>query len=52
MFSNTFNKENFINTFKYEIPNTAKTIIKDFNYFLQNIKITFIEKCKEKTKNP
>jgi hypothetical protein len=23
------NKENFINTFKYEIPNTIKTIVKD-----------------------
>jgi hypothetical protein len=41
IFSNTFNKENFINTFKYQIPDTIKTIVKDFNYSFQNIKIAF-----------
>jgi hypothetical protein len=50
IFSNTFNKDNFINTFKYEIPDTIKTIVRDSNSSLQNIKITFIEKCNENTK--
>jgi hypothetical protein len=50
IFSNTFNKENFINIFKYEIPDTIKTNVKDSNSSLQNIKITFIEKCNENTK--
>jgi hypothetical protein len=39
-----------MNTFKYEIPDTIKTIVKDSNSSLQNIKITFIEKCNENTK--
>jgi hypothetical protein len=50
IFSNAFHKEKFINTFKYEIPDTIKTIVKDSNSSLQNIKITFIEKCNENTK--
>jgi hypothetical protein len=50
IFSNTFNKENFINTFKYEIPVTIKTIVKDSNSSLQNIKFTFIEKSNQNTK--
>jgi hypothetical protein len=50
IFSNTFNKENFINTFKYEIPDTRKIIVIDSNSYLKNIKIIFIEKCNENTK--
>jgi hypothetical protein len=50
LFSNTFNKENFINTFKYEIPDIIKTIVRDSNSSLQNTKITFIEKYNENTK--
>jgi hypothetical protein len=49
LFNNNFKKENLIDTFKYEVTDTIKTIIKDTNSSLQNVKITFTEKCGENT---
>jgi hypothetical protein len=49
-FVNSFTKQDFINVFKGEIPDTVTDIVKDSSSTLQNLKITFISKTDNNNK--